>query len=228
MIERILLDMDGVTTNFVQGVADDFGVDVEILDCWGLWTPLEISETEFWKWLNGKSAKWWADLEPYPWAQELYELCRSIAPVTFATSPSKSPASYAGKRRWLDRHFGKVDAMFGHQKELMSKSGVVLIDDADKNVNSFQYPGMTVLFPQPWNLNAMFAEMAFAQVCYDLGRLSASDSTESCVKDCCDQEAEPARVKAFARGMDVDYDCCGRQTIHMEVELFDGLNLSRN
>lgn len=47
----------------------------------------------------------------------------------------------------------------GPKKELNAKSGAILIDDSDKNVENYRAAGgCAILFPQPWNKNSQYIE----------------------------------------------------------------------
>lgn len=178
LVEVVYLDLDGVLANFCGGVARDAGVPEESLDCWELWTKLNMTEIEFWDWLNSRPAQWWADLEPYPWAMDLYGFFLELGPVCFATSPSKSAASYAGKYQWLCDHFGAKAAghsLMGHAKHWLAAPNRVLIDDADKNVDAFrEYGGRAVLFPRPWNRNRQHADNPMIKAMFDLGWIACT------------------------------------------------------
>jgi 5'(3')-deoxyribonucleotidase len=161
----IFLDMDGVLCDFVSAAFSAHGVTFKpdeyprgefacekIIGC---------TSSEFWRRIDFAGEYFWENLEPYPWAKSLFEELQLIDEVIIATSPSRSPASYAGKRRWL-RHMGMhgVQSMFGSRKYLMAKPGRVLIDDGEHNVKPWiREGGQAVLVPQPWNHAEPVADM---------------------------------------------------------------------
>lgn len=157
---HIFLDLDGVLTNFV-GASLQLHSRSELLESWpaGVWDTHVVcgmSNGDFWKVIELRGSAFWSDMEPYPWAFDLVEQLRQIAPVTIASSPSLDPGSLDGKIRWLQKHFGRNfrDFMIGPRKHLLAHPDTVLIDDSDRNIADFRKAGgRGVLFPQMWNAN---------------------------------------------------------------------------
>ena len=114
-----------------------------------------VSASDFWGPINDAGADFWANLELYPWFDELMLLVRANCDnYTLSTSPSLCPGSYAGKRRWISKHFGEgfTGCMLGSRKWLMAGPGRILIDDNDTNCEKFrQHGGQAILFPAIWN-----------------------------------------------------------------------------
>jgi 5'(3')-deoxyribonucleotidase len=151
--------MDEVLANWKSAAIRLFDQDEEeALANWGfkedITSVLGISEEKLWRKLDDAGADFWANLEPYPWANELWELCQSIAPSIILTSPSQDPFSLAGKLIWLNNQFGAPfrDYQMGPNKEFCARPGAVLIDDNQDNCDKFNANGGTaIVFPQPWN-----------------------------------------------------------------------------
>jgi len=164
-IARIFLDVDGVLADFNKGVADAFGWDeATMYDDWpvGVWSICEakrLPEPDMWERIDHMGAAFWADLDPYPWVEELWDLCVGTAPTTILTTPSHDPQSYAGKLTWLHKQFGTGfrDVLMGENKAACAAPGKVLIDDRDRNCDTFiaGFPnapgGDAIVFPQHWN-----------------------------------------------------------------------------
>jgi 5'(3')-deoxyribonucleotidase len=114
---------------------------------------LAVTASEFWRRIDFGGEAFWENLEPYPWAASLAKELQEIDRVVIATSPSRSPASYSGKRRWLQKMgLCKLDSMFGSSKWLMSKPTRYLVDDGEHNTSKWDlHGGKAVLVPQPWN-----------------------------------------------------------------------------
>lgn len=161
-IDRILLDVDGVLADWVAGVCRLFDRDQSEMEAeWGhdydICSVLGCSTSEMWRRVDEAGEDFWANLEPYPWADQLYDLCRSLAPTTILTSPSHDPTSLAGKLRWLDEHMGKGEHfrkfLIGPDKVACARPGALLIDDRDANCDDFRsYGGQAIVFPRPWNV----------------------------------------------------------------------------
>lgn len=153
----LLLDMDGVLVNFVDGIISSFGIEAKH-DDWASWNyHKELGFTDEQMWAPTREAGWWEALNPYPWAGELVEYLRSSGfKVIFCTSPSTDSKCPMEKVNWLRKHglmdHGKNDYQMGPMKELNAMSGAILIDDSDANVEKYQNAaGKAILFPQPWN-----------------------------------------------------------------------------
>jgi hypothetical protein len=165
-ITRIFLDLDGVLADWASAAIRLHDHDpISILAAWPVGTydladVLGISGNEMWRPINAAGAGFWANLQPLPWCGDLMSLCQRTAPTTILTSPSKDPAAAAGKTRWLQSVFGSSfrDYLIGPAKVACAYPGAVLIDDADKNCETFvassqgvRTGGRAIVFPQPWN-----------------------------------------------------------------------------
>lgn len=159
--QQILLDMDGVLSDFTSGALialnRDYHGDVtleeyakfgkfEINDYYG------ISRNDFWEAI-GSTYHFWLGLKPLPWAIQLYEELSTMGDVTVITSPSEDPSCAKEKLQWLKYFLGiKPESVFiGSRKYLMSGNGI-LIDDYYKNVDEFRMNGgASILVPSNWN-----------------------------------------------------------------------------
>lgn len=156
-IENILLDMDGVLAAFhklneaypyktltLEEYQKDPIFDME--KKWG------ITSEEFWQVIDKDT--FWLDLKPFPWYKELYEKLAKIAPVTIASSPSKSSICIPQKQEWLKKYLGldKDHCMFGSRKYLMANNSTLLVDDYPENIRKFRDAGgHAITLPSNWN-----------------------------------------------------------------------------
>jgi 5'(3')-deoxyribonucleotidase len=158
---RILLDLDGVLSEWVKGAADMLGLSYDdLMRTWprGEYTiapTLRISEDELWRRVHAIGEDFWAGLPETPWARRLYEGARKLGPVFFLTSPSNHPSSLAGKLTWMQKFTGNPrfkDFLVGPRKELCASAGSVLVDDSDDNLAKFSVAGgRAICFPRVWN-----------------------------------------------------------------------------
>ena len=163
---NILLDMDGVLANFVRGCCRACGRDdSKIIETWppeewNLDVVLKMPIEELWKYVNEGGSNFWATLDEYEWAKELYVECKKRADVYFLTAPSTHPLSLAGQLEWIYKFTGDSshkNYLMGSPKFLCAKPDNVLIDDSDKNCNNFiKAGGKAILVPQPWNKQYSF------------------------------------------------------------------------
>jgi 5'(3')-deoxyribonucleotidase len=146
--------MDGVLCDFVTG-ALYMHCSAETHDdivTWNFYEEWGITAKEFWGPLRGH--EFWENLEPYPWAIDLYKELKQMGDVTICTSPNADEACIIGKYRWGQKYLGLKtnDFMVGSKKFLMANKQNTLIDDYIENVNKFRVAGGgALLFKQPWN-----------------------------------------------------------------------------
>jgi hypothetical protein len=157
-MEKIaLMDMDGVIVDFIGGIISSLSLPCTPGDfsSWSHHLTLGISDEEFWA--PTRESGWWERLEPLPWAADLLSAVRESGyKVIFCSSPGLDSKSLSEKVNWL-RYHGfmderKNDYQFGPLKFLNAKSGAVLIDDSDSNVDAYvEQTGKAILVPQAWN-----------------------------------------------------------------------------
>ncbi|MEN9918903.1 MAG: hypothetical protein RL662_1339 [Bacteroidota bacterium] len=161
MIKNILLDLDGVMTDFLSSalallnarfdrtITPEEYAKHNIFDIEKVYG---ISSKDFWDTIETKD--FWISMKPMPWAKELYEKLNKIAPVTIASSPSNNPFCAADKAIWVQKHLGLKNSnlMLGSRKYLMASTYNVLIDDYPKNIDKFrEHGGHAILIPSSWN-----------------------------------------------------------------------------
>ena len=150
----ILLDMDGVLTDFAAGVCKLFGKKPPGSDDRGrsVAEVAGINPGLMWRRIDEAGARFWSELEPTPFANELVTMCRKVGEVVIATSPSSDPGAAAGKVAWLQRRFGKRfrDFAITPRKELLAAPGRLLIDDTPKHVDAFRAAGGAAVLVPTW------------------------------------------------------------------------------
>jgi hypothetical protein len=166
MIKDILLDMDGVCTDFVGSVLRAFELSTEEqARLYKNWPHGEyhvnrligVSRNAMWKKIDSKGVEFWSEMPEYPWFDKFYADLSEIAPVTFCTSPGRSHMAASGKIQWLQKKFGSGfdKYVLTPHKHLLSKQDSALIDDSNENIDGFNNGpscfGLGLLFPRPWN-----------------------------------------------------------------------------
>jgi len=163
----IFLDQDGVLANWTRSACQLLDLDYKgLIANWPKGAKkineaakaigVDISNNKMWKAIDAAGEDFWANLKPYPWTDELWDLCSRYGEVAILTSPSDKPESAYGKVKWLKRWKGKNfrEYFIGSRKYLAAGPNKVLIDDHPKKLNKFkdpEYGGRGILFPQPWN-----------------------------------------------------------------------------
>jgi 5'(3')-deoxyribonucleotidase len=154
MIERIIIDMDGVIADFVKGWRKLKALDhTPINTIYDMCAHHGIDETEFWKDID---QDFWANLPKTPEADELISMItvKYHASMICITSKGPVPGGEEGKFRWIRHHYPYLSAhvMFGYGRHFFANKKALLIDDCEDNVTLFRsYGGNAVLLPRPWN-----------------------------------------------------------------------------
>lgn len=159
-MKTILLDVDGVLANFVQGSIEAHGMQGEFRHDEAINyhyfkdSPWSMTSEEFFVPLD--NFQFWDSLPLYPEANDLYSLL-SVLPCDLficTTAPSGSVHAASGKLSWLKRNFG-VDSdsvVITRDKHLLAGEGVMLIDDMEGNTAKFhESGGAAITVPRPWN-----------------------------------------------------------------------------
>lgn len=168
MIKTILLDLDGVCNRFQLFVFQTLGLPFENesqypVECgWDIVKAANHlageerwSTTKFW---NAIDRSVWANVPVSEFFGYLLGTSESLVGkenIHFLTSPTLDPECMAGKLEWIHSYAPKWmqrQFLVGPSKHLCAQPGVVLIDDADKNVEAFnKHGGRGILLPRPWN-----------------------------------------------------------------------------
>ena len=164
MIERIVLDIDGVLANCLGGVKTfhnkiypnhPHNPDAQTDQMpWDIGPVFEMSNNAIWKPLG---YEFWRDLEPLPWCFEVVRLLSDLVGeenICLLTSPIETAGCIDGKRDWIRKHLPQFRKRFlvGPAKEFAASPWTCLVDDNTDNVNAFKKAGgLAFLFPAPWN-----------------------------------------------------------------------------
>jgi hypothetical protein len=145
-----------------------------------VWEYLKVSEKTFWDRLSG--ADWWASLS---WTKQgpliLYALRQHWpdSSIFLVTSPACDPVTKLplpgcidGKMEWVSKHMPEFSdrIVFTHNKWLLSTPGTLLIDDNDKQIDTFlnrglpeRSPGFAMTVPARWNRLHSYKDVDFPE-----------------------------------------------------------------
>jgi hypothetical protein len=164
---RILLDMDGLTVDYIAGLMDrhskswPFGGDNVGDGVWDfsrLWGMSSMREM-----FAGCGFSFWSQLPKTREADEIVDIAVSFAGennVCFLTHPIPEPGCAEGKVYWCHANYPTIPilgafpsaAVDAPPKYFAAANDSVLVDDCTSNVVSFcSYGGRAILFPRPWN-----------------------------------------------------------------------------
>ncbi len=165
-IKRILLDLDGVVTNFFNPSLELHGRR-DLIESWplGVWDAEEVlglTLKEFLFPIHQIGSDFWSNLETFPHSNELWRICNEFAKTYICTAQTECGSSAHGKIKFVQRWFSELgcpekdaDIIITKRKYLLAMPGVVLIDDRDKNCFDFiEHGGQAILFPYCTNKNA--------------------------------------------------------------------------
>lgn len=164
MIERVLLDMDGVLFNMVGAVFDQFGWDypTNLTDhterdhqtSYYIHEVRNIPRSKIWPHLG---RKFWANIQPFPWCKEIVSILEQRfgeENICLLTAPIDTDGAIDGKRDLIREHLPQFRHQYlvGPAKQFCASPNHVLVDDHEANVSAFRKAGgHTLLFPAPWN-----------------------------------------------------------------------------
>lgn len=158
---RILLDMDGVLTDFMGSASKILGIPLstELFDSMGhdrsAMRVFRLSANEFWKHIDAKGEGFWANLAFMSDALELLKVVEGLRTETaICSTPSSASFSASGKLSWIKKNLPKYERKYilTPLKSYCATSDTILIDDSDDNCNEFrQAGGAAILMPRPWN-----------------------------------------------------------------------------
>lgn len=163
----VFLDMDGVIADFVGSTCKAHGLEspygntnclgiFEMEQCWGM------SEEDFWKPLG--TFEFWADMPKTPEADEIVDflLCKfGKENICILTNPSFYDGCISAKKQWVKKNYPMLagQMLFGSQKQFLAGSGRFLVDDRDKNIQSFnKFGGHGITVPRPWNHRYFYSD----------------------------------------------------------------------
>lgn len=162
--DLVAVDLDGVLAKFIDSAMRvNGGQYIESAYPRGVWDiapHMGLSDEQFWRSIDA-TPYFWERLQPYPWVRRIMELALSWGDeVILLSTPSLHPSSRSGKMQWVYDHIHsldlpgirKVELHLGAKKHWLSQSGRMLIDDNERNCESWSdRGGDVILFPQPWN-----------------------------------------------------------------------------
>jgi len=175
MQREILLDMDGVLTDFHGGAMELFNkyfnlhhtVEAYARDYhdWDIARYYKISDGTFWKIIE-LQPHFWFNLKPLPWFKELHMGLSQFGRVTILTSPSLDPICAMEKIQWLKYHMNITadQVIMGSRKEIMAGKGF-LVDDSPANIERFTgNGGEGVCIPSTWNTQNLCFSKVWATI----------------------------------------------------------------
>lgn len=146
-IDKIALDIDGVLANFSKSACKACGVEYPQS---GLFDDSWLDELVGDKlYARCRGEVFWANLEIYPWAQQIVEAVDSSGiDWRFITKPMQDPGSYSGKYLWIKKHFPKhaekLWIINGSKAFACDGPNSLLIDDMRKNLDAWANRGGSV------------------------------------------------------------------------------------
>lgn len=164
MIDRILLDLDGVLVDFLGGACrlhdktyvghpHDPETQVE-QTAWEIEPIFQMTAPALWEPMG---REFWKNLEPLPWAREVVGLLSKKFGednICLLTSPIRTDGCIDGKMDWIREHLPQFRRRFlvGPAKQFCASPRHCLVDDRTTNIEGFKaVGGHGFLFPAPWN-----------------------------------------------------------------------------
>lgn len=144
---KIAVDLDGVLYNWMGSALKIFNVNPnnkenrKILKTYHDGLEMIKSKQEVFEIIEKHEAKFWENLELFPWANTLYEALTELGEVTILTSPGSWTWAGRGKLLALKRDFEIKNFILAKKKEICASPNMILIDDKKKNISRFREAG---------------------------------------------------------------------------------------
>lgn len=165
MIDKVLLDLDGVCVDFLGGAIALHGKSYpnypphnpdtqDEQTPWNIEPIFEMSANKLWAPMG---REFWANLKPLPHFKALITALEAKfgeQNICLLTTPPLTAGAIEGKMDWIREYLPAYRRRFlvGPAKEFCASERHVLIDDHEANVEKFKDAGgQTFLFPAPWN-----------------------------------------------------------------------------
>lgn len=160
MNNTILIDTDGILTDFVSSAYHFFNKDVPDDIPYAIWDDLGMLKEDFWSAISGRD--FWLQMETYETADRLItEIMRHFGDtehIVLCSSPHNHHEVFLGRSVWLQKTASFNSQLFEQHigvalvtsKNLLATDSSILIDDFDINVEAFGGKG-AILYPRPWN-----------------------------------------------------------------------------
>jgi predicted metal-dependent phosphoesterase TrpH len=162
-ISTVMLDMDGVLTNFHKGVHDIYGQKwvydnrYIIYDFWKEW-DIEVTREQV---MERCDAKFWENLEWHHDGKDILNILLKkfdVEQIYLLTNPIiGGPDAATGKMKWVQREmpdFYRRVILTCAPKGLLAKPDVLMVDDFDHNIQNFKDAGgQTIQIARMWNKN---------------------------------------------------------------------------
>lgn len=157
---RILLDSDGVLSNYCAGCFDlikNLTGDHHTIEEVTHWDVFEVLGKGHLKpQLKEAQAQpgWCLNFPVFDGAQEFVKALEQIGEVVIVTSPMSTPHWSDERRIWLEKHFGIPKGRVISTEGKQYVDGDILIDDSDDNCHKWlsEYPNkLALLWEAPYN-----------------------------------------------------------------------------
>jgi 5'(3')-deoxyribonucleotidase len=157
MVQKILLDTDGVLRDFIGALGTKYNT---VFDWSSKKSAIEqagISSLSLREEMD--SFYFWKDMPVTPYAEQILQIVREYfrdEQIWLVSSSYLFPNCVSGCFCWYEKHFPKFLAqgrvILIQDKSLLANINTVLIDDHRKVISNFRKGGgWGVLCPQPWN-----------------------------------------------------------------------------
>lgn len=167
---KVFLDMDGVLVDFVKGAllkhghADPYQ-QAENLGNWDIDHMCCTSKEERDNYWKSFDYDFWRNLDWMPDGKDILSHIEERfgkENIRIFTAPTRANrgACIDAKLDWAEEHLPGYQVMTGRDKGFCASEGILLIDDADHNVEAYQKNGPAYLVPRLWNSRHALADIA--------------------------------------------------------------------
>lgn len=138
----IFLDLDGVMCDWLTPACKLCNINIkdgvirhELKS--GKFLQHLMLEQTMWDAVIGAGPGFWANLEPFPWMNRLWDTLNKLGEVCILSSTSHISAAGMGKMQWIENHLKTKNFLLGPAKKFCARKGSILIDDTRHRVQEF-------------------------------------------------------------------------------------------
>lgn len=170
MIKTVMLDLDGVITNFNKAVCGKFDLPYPP-QVYHFFSKIRKEVNEF------CNMSFWQNLE---WMDDGRDILRAVTKVFepeqiyFLTKMMPNVETASGKMTWIQNNLSLYSDQIilmtlGVPKSLLARPDTLLIEDCDKSVDGFREAGgKGILINRPWNAGHERADRTVGDLIYEL------------------------------------------------------------
>ena len=179
--KKFFLDMDGVIMDWDRSALNVLNLEcnLDAIEKVKAGIGLEAQFPQVYNKVNDLGGEFWANIKPFPWAQELYDYLDSKGDLYILTSSGNFQkrgvnflkGGISGKLDTLAKYFPNANPIFACSKYVCSTENSYLIDDTKGKMDDFkEFGGKGFLWPNGFVVEEKGFDTVFKELKEDVER----------------------------------------------------------